>query len=530
MTVLAAALTEAMTSSRHDLVLLNRETNVWIRHPWPEVLVRAQNVAEWLLNSGRGGAVALVGEPTVEFVAAVCGTWLAGQTISIVPGPVRGADVELWAQITLTRCAALGIRTVMSHGAHLGLLQPVETSLTIADLTPIGHARRSTPLASIATADAVPAVMQGTAGSTGMPRVAQLSPDAVVNNARGLITHTQVDPSNDVGCSWLPLYHDMGLTFLLSAALTGITMWLAPTAAFSASPFRWLTWLSESSATMTAAPNFAYTVLGRFARRAPQVDLSRVRYAINGGEPIDCAGFHQFATEFSRLGFSANAGAPSYGLAEATCAVTAPLPGTGPLYDEVARVDGGGSSLRRYALLGRPIPGMEVRIAEPHAHYSDIPGREVGEIEVRGTSLMTGYVGEDTLDRDDWFSTGDLGYFRDDSLVVCGRAKEVISFAGRNVFPTEVETVAAQVHGVRAGAVVAVGINVAASRPELVIAAEFAGLDEPGTRAELVRRVTAECGVVPSRVVLLAPGSLPRTTSGKLRRLAIREQMEGSAS
>lgn len=529
MTVLAAALTEAMTSSRHDLVLLNRENNAWIRHPWPEVLARAQNVAEWLLDSGRSGAVALVGEPTVEFVATVCGTWLAGQTISILPGPVRGADVELWAQTTLTRCAALGVSTVMSHGAHLGLLQLVETPLAIADLTPIGHARRSRPWASIATAAAAPAVMQGTAGSTGTPRVALLAPDAVVHNVRGLITHTQVDPSTDVGCSWLPLYHDMGLTFLLSAALAGSTMWLAPTAAFSASPFRWLTWLSESSATMTAAPNFAYTVLGRFSRRAPQVDLSHVRYAINGGEPIDCAGFHRFATEFSRLGFAANAGAPSYGLAEATCAVTAPLPGTGLLCDEVTRV-GGGSSLRRYALLGRPIPGMEIRVAEPRAHYNDIPGREVGEIEVRGTSLMTGYVGENALGRSDWFSTGDLGYFRDDSLVVCGRAKEVISVAGRNVFPTEVETVAAQVNGVRAGAVVAVGINVASSRPELVIAAEFAGPDEPGTRAELMRRVTGECGIVPSRVVLLAPGSLPRTTSGKLRRLEIRELMEGAAS
>lgn len=530
MTVLAAALTEAMTSSRHDLVLLNRETNAWIRYPWPEVLVRAQNVAEWLLDCGLGSAIALVGEPTVEFVAAACGTWLAGKTISIVPGPVRGADVELWAQSTLARCTALGVGTVMSHGAQLGPLRAAESSLAVVDLILIGHAKRSTPLTPIATTDSVPAVLQGTAGSTGMPRVAQLSPDAVVHNVQGLIAHTQVDPSTDVGCSWLPLYHDMGLTFLLSAALTGSTMWLAPTAAFSASPFRWLTWLSESSATMTAAPNFAYTVLGRFARRAPQVDLSRVRYAINGGEPIDCAGFQRFATEFSRLGFSANAGAPSYGLAEATCAVTASLPGTGLLYDEVTPANRGGSSLRRHALLGRPIPGMEVRVAEPHARYNDIPGREVGEIQVRGTSLMAGYLGEDALGRDDWFSTGDLGYFRDDSLVVCGRAKEVISLAGRNVFPTEVETVAARVHGVRAGAVIAVGIGMAASRPQLVLAAEFAGPDEPGTRAELIRRVSAECGIVPSRVVLLAPGSLPRTSSGKLRRLKIREQMEESTS
>ena len=123
-----------------------------------------------------------------------------------------------------------------------------------------------------------------------------------LNNVTALLTHTRVDPSVDVGCTWLPLYHDMGLSFLLTGALTGADQWLAPTAAFSASPFRWLHWLSESRASMTAAPNFAYNVLGRYARRVSDVDLGALRFALNGGEPIDCDGFATFLTEMGRFG------------------------------------------------------------------------------------------------------------------------------------------------------------------------------------------------------------------------------------
>ncbi len=153
-----------------------------------------------------------------------------------------------------------------------------------------------------------------------------LSPEAVLNNVTRTLSHAGVNPAEDVGCTWLPLYHDMGLTFLLNALISDGEIWVAPTASFAASPFRWLTWLSESRATLTAAPNFAYSVLGKYARRVPDVDLSRLRFAINGGEPIDCEGFELFFTELARFGLDPRAAAPSYGLAESTCAVTSPHP------------------------------------------------------------------------------------------------------------------------------------------------------------------------------------------------------------
>ncbi|WP_165618399.1 AMP-binding protein, partial [Mycobacterium talmoniae] len=331
MSVLAAALSRAMTTSPHDLVVLDRDTGTWQRHPWPQVHARAESVAARILAEDEPGAVGLVGEPTVDVVAALVGAGLAGQSVSILPGPVRGADPHQWARATLSRFSRIGVRTVFSHGSVLELLRAQEAAPAVLDVADAASRPRSTTLTP-ATSE-VPAVLQGTAGSTGTPRTAQLSPAAVLSNLTGVIERLGVDPAADTGCSWLPLYHDMGLTFLLTAALAGVPLWLAPTAAFAASPFRWLHWLHDSAATLTAAPNFAYNVIGRYARRVPDVDLSRVRVAINGGEPIDCAGLDRFTTELARFGFAAGAACPSYGMAEATGAVTIPRPGTGLRFD-----------------------------------------------------------------------------------------------------------------------------------------------------------------------------------------------------
>ncbi len=462
----------------------------------------------------------------MELIAAIPGALLAGAAVSILPGPVRGADADVWARTTLNRFAAIGVRSVFTHGAHLERLRAADASLRVHDVTTVAHDRRSTTFTPPATGTV--AVLQGTAGSTGTPKTAQLSPDAVLANLRGLITRVGVTPG-DVGCSWLPLYHDMGMSFLMSSMLLGADTWQAPTAAFAASPFSWLQWLDQTRATFTAAPNMAYHLIGKYSRRVCDVDLGSLRFALNGGEPIDCGGTQRFVTELARFGLQPGALAPSYGLAESTCAVTIPLPGSGLRVDEVVTTSGDQTTARRRALLGEAIPGMQVRIVPADDEDHGVANRAVGNIEIRGTSMMSGYLGGPALDGQSWFPTGDLGYFVDGGLVVCGRAKEVISVAGRNVFPAEIERVAALVKGVREGAVVAVGTNQRAVRPGLVITAEFRGADEPGARSELVRRVASECGVVPSDVVFVAPGSLPRTSSGKLRRLEVKRVLDGVA-
>ncbi len=529
MSVLATALSGAMRTSAHDLVVFDRETDAWLRHPWPQIHARAESVAARILDEPEPGAVGLVGEPTADFVAAIHGAWLAGRSVSILPGPVRGADPQNWARATLTRFAGVGVRTVFSHGDDLDLLggHDVTGGPTVLDVGAAARRELSTTFAPVESPAGTPAVLQGTAGSTGNPRTAQLSAEAVLNNVRGLLTRFGVDPAVDSGCTWLPLYHDMGLTFLLSGALSGAPMWLAPTSAFTASPFRWLRWLSESGATLTAAPNMAYSMIGKYARLVSDVDLGRVRVSINGGEPVDCAAMERFANALSGFGFHAGALAPSYGLAESTCAVTIPDSGTGLRYDETASPTTG---LRRHAILGAPIPGMEIRIGAACEQPAELPDREVGEIEIRGTSMMSGYLGDTPLRPGAWFPTGDLGYLTDDGLVVCGRAKEIITIAGRNVFPAEIERVAAEIRGVREGAVVAVGTDNDSTRPGLVITAEFRGPDEAGARSELVAKVASECGIVPAGVVFVRPGTLPRTSSGKLRRLEVKRNLAAATT
>lgn len=518
MSALATAVSQAMTTSTHDLVLLDRTTGEWVRHPWQELHVRAENIADRILD-GPDGAVGLVGEPTAEFIAAIQGVWLAGRSLSILPSPVRGADDQQWAQSTAERFSGIGVTQVLTHGTYPELLRSNPFGLVVDDVSTIGHTQRSTTLRRQTAPAGVPAVLQGTAGSTGTPRTAALSAAAVMNNVTALLDHAGVDATADVGMTWLPLYHDMGLTFLLTGLITGGEMWLAPTAAFAASPFRWLSWLSESRATLTAAPNFAYSVIGKYARRVPDVDLGSLRFALNGGEPIDCGGFEVFLTELSRFGLDPRVAAPSYGLAESTCAVTTPTPGTGLVVDEVR--DPATARVHRHAVLGTPIPGMEVRIT-PYGDSGHAGDREVGEVEIRGTSMMSGYLGQEPVRPEEWFRTGDLGYLTDAGLVVCGRIKELITVAGRNIFPSEVERVAAQVRGVREGAVVAVSTGTDSARQGLVVAAEFRGPDESGARSEVVQRIASQCGVVPAEVVFLTPGALPRTSSGKLRRLEVK--------
>jgi len=508
MNSLASALAETLSTSENFLAVL--ADGSWTRHPWLEVLARAENVADWLCNED-AHALGLVGEPTVEFVAAIVGAFLAGAAVSILPGPVRGADSAQWAQSTLTRFTGAGVRHVVSHGAYLERLSAVDGTPLIKELDSVAPLARSRTFVA-PNGPAPVAILQGTAGSTGTPRTVQLSPDAVLANLSGLNSRIGVTPA-DVGCSWLPLYHDMGLSFLLSGALGGTNVWQAPTAAFQGSPFRWLSWLTESRATITAAPNMAYGLIGKYSRRVTDVDLATMRFALNGGEPVDCELTERFASEMARFGFSPGALAPSYGLAESACAVTVPAPGRGLLVDE------------QRAVLGEPIPGMEVRI-EPREDATDDGGREVGELVIRGSSMMSGYLGDAPRDADEWFLTGDLGYFCDGGLVVCGRTKELITVAGRNIFPAEVERVAERVAGVREGAVVAVGVGERSVRPGVAIVAEFRGPDEAEARTQVIQRVASECGVVPSDVTFVRPGTLPRTSSGKLRRLQVKRDLE----
>ncbi|WP_018180248.1 long-chain-fatty acid--ACP ligase MbtM [Jongsikchunia kroppenstedtii] len=530
--MLASSVSEAMLSSEHSLSVLDAETGTWTTRSWRDVHARAEEIAVQILADRRRSepaALGLIGDPSVDLVAAVQGAWLAGTAVSILPGPIRGADEKQWAQTTYARFDDIGVGTILGSGPQLDLLSKVDGPLRVDRVADYGVGADVSEFVPREVAATAPAVLQGTAGSTGEPKTAVVSHRAVRTNTTEVIARMGVHRTSDVGFSWLPLYHDMGLIFLLAGMGSGFPLYLVPNSAFAASPFNWLKWLTESKATITAAPNFAYDILGRYGRLLKDADLSRLRFAISGGEPIDPDAFDKFLAETARFGFDPAAAAPAYGMAESTCAVTMPVAGDGAHYDEVTVTSSDGSAApirRRFAILGKPLGGMQVRVIESNADIPRIAGRNAGEVQIRGTSMMNGYLGHGPLHDGEWFSTGDVGYLIDGQLVICGRVKEIVIVAGRNLFPVEVERAAAAVEGIRRGGVVAMARGEDSARPGLVVVAEYRGEDKAGARGEVMSSVASECGIMPADVIFVEPGAVPRTTSGKLRRLETKQLVE----
>jgi len=509
------------------LMILDRHTNIWQAHSWQSVYELGCRVAADLrcgTEKAERTPIGIVGEPTVELAGIIIGSWISGRPIAVLPGSVRGASADGWAQATVVRLSDMGCQMVYCSGAQLEQLRGCESTLTLCDMRSVA-ALRPGQVASVDVSEECAAILQGTAGSTGVPKTAVQSRRAVVRHFRAVADRLGLHPAHDVLCSWLPLYHDLGLLMLVLAMSSGATLWLTSPAAFSRAPLNWIDWLSQSKATMLPAPNFAYDLVGRYAKRISGADLSAIRVALNGGEPVDCLAMQRFGAEMERFGFDQRALVPAYGLAEATCGLTMPEPGRGLRYDRL--YPAGESTSIRHALLGRPFDGVDIRIAPGRVDTPETPDRLTGEVEFRGPTTMSGYLNDERVfGPHDWCPTGDIGYLLDGELVICGRLKEMMTFAGRNLFPQQIEEVAARIPGIDRGAVVATTVNPSAEnisqRSALVIVAEYRGAAQHGpVTDQICELVASECGVVPSKVELVARGQLPRTTSGKLRRLAV---------
>jgi fatty-acyl-CoA synthase len=377
------------------------------------------------------------------------------------------------------------------------------------------------------------AILQFTSGSTSDPKGVMLSHGMVGANLDAIRDATGLDPDDDVLVSWLPLYHDMGLVGLLSLSMTtGTPLVLGAPQDFMARPASWMEWMSTYGGTATAGPNFSYVLATRALNRGEQLDLSRLRIALNGAEPVDPVTVEAFVEAGERHGLRPGAIFPAFGMAEIAIAGTFPEPMAGLRTDEVdlrvleseqyaAPVTPGSAGSRRLAILGRPVQGLEIRVVDPVT--ADVrKDREVGELEIRGTSVTSGYFKRPdataALFRDGWLRTGDLAYMLDGEMVMCGRIKDVIIVGGRNVFPEDIERALADVEGVRAGNVIAFGVGDARGKESLVVVAESKSDDSTSVRRSVAERVRQAIGLPAKDVVLVVPGTLPKTSSGKLQR------------
>ncbi len=491
---------------------------------------------------GPGSHVALLGATTRPFVTAIQATWLAGATVVVLPLPMRLASIEDFVAQTRRLIVHADAQIVVIDAQLSEFLDPEPGDPPIVQLEEL----RAAPGSYERPADDPDAlaILQFTSGATADPKGVMVPHRCMTANLDAAVEAAAFDPDVDRAVSWLPLYHDMGLIGLLGAPmLYGFDLVLAAPQDFLAAPARWMEWIAEFGGTATAGPNFAYALAARALRRLDRLDLSRWRLAVNGAEPIDPNAVEAFLAAGARHGLDPGAAYCVFGMAEATLAVAFPTPGAGMQVDTIdqrvletdryaAPVDRGRAdgNVRRLPRLGRPVPGLEMRVCDSSTGQA-MQDREVGEVELRGSSITPGYYDNPDATaasrRGGWFRTGDLGYVVDGELVVCGRIKDVIIVGGRNVFPEDVERAAESVEGVRAGNVIAFGTEGRRGREAVVVVAETKHDEIAPVRAAVAARVTDAVGVPPEDIVLVRPGTLPKTSSGKPQRSLCRRRYLG---
>ncbi|MCT2583022.1 fatty acyl-AMP ligase [Actinophytocola gossypii] len=520
------------------------EPNEPVRTTWAEVHEQARGMAGTLVAGGlaRHDAVAVLAAEPAVIGPAVQAVWLAGGSVTMLHQPTPRSDLAGWAEDTVRVLNMIGSKLVLL-GAPFDQLAPVLDEHNIGYRL-IADLAGGTPLASIVEVDeAAPALLQLTSGSTAEPKAVRITHGNLLANITAMADRAELDAERDTMVSWLPMFHDMGMVgFYTTPMLMGIELVKVTPVDFLSAPLLWARLISKYGGTITAAPNFAYALLGRRLSGADEeFDLSTLRIALNGAEPIDEKAVKSFVDAGARFGMPAECVFPAYGMAEGTLAISFARPFIGLRLDYVdaERLEADNRAVpvdpavatRSFAVLGPPLDGFEASIVSSSGEV--LGEREVGEIRVRGDSVTPGYLTVDgplaTQDADGWLLTGDLGYIVDGEIVICGRAKDVIILAGRNIYPTDIERAAAAVEGVRAGNAVAVRLDAGTRRERFAVVVESTKAGDPeaekALRKDVGARVFEAVNARPVAVVVLKPGTLPKTPSGKLRRAAAGEQV-----
>jgi fatty-acyl-CoA synthase len=505
---------------------------------WDEVRERARIACGGMQALGieRGDHVALVFPTGVDFFAAFFGALLAGAVPVPLYPPARLGRREEYLRRTARMLERSGARLILAESRLCRLLGEAVKEVHLA----LGcRALEDLPREAARPVHSGPAdlaLVQFSSGTTVDPKPVALSHRAVAAQAEILAGFWPDTPERRQSCvSWLPLYHDMGLIGCVFPALArDATLTLLAPELFVARPALWLRTLSRYRATISPAPNFAYSLcLTRVSDKDMEgVDLSGWQTALNGAESISPAVLRAFCERFAPWGFRQEAMTPVYGLSEAALAVTfsdlgRPYRVTRFDREELAREGRARTSMngREIVSVGRPVPGFRLRIVDPDGR--DLASGDVGQVWIQGPSLMEGYLGDPeataTALRNGWLDTGDLGFLYDGELYLAGRAKDAVILRGRNHAPEEIERAVEEVPGLRNSSAVAVSwLPEDAPGEELALFVEASRQAAPEELAALPdacrEAVLGATGLAVDRLEVLAPGTLPRTSSGKLRR------------
>jgi len=383
------------------------------------------------------------------------------------------------------------------------------------------------------------ALIQYTSGTTGKPKGVMLSHKNLIHNIHGIGVASAMTP-DDVGISWLPMYHDMGLIGgFLSTMYWNITMVLMSPEAFLFMPFWWMENISRYRVTMGVAPNFGYHFCVTRIKDSDlhKLDLRSWRLALNGAEPVDRITLNKFLDKFRPCGLREDIFLPVYGMAEDSLAATFPALDRptvvrrfkrDKLENELVVIDSDSKNSKEYIDLvsvGYPLVGQEIRIVDEHG--KTLNEREVGEICVKSPSLMSGYYKntEATSEaiKDGWLHSGDMGFILDGMLFISGRKKEMIIKRGKNIYPYDVERIASTVKGVRLGCCAAFDVhNEEQGTEDLVLVCETTVKDKDALeklKKDIHNEILAKLGIAPDDIRLVPKETIPKTTSGKVQRI-----------
>jgi 1-acyl-sn-glycerol-3-phosphate acyltransferase len=537
----------ARNPDRPHVTILQDERAVLATITYAELSKAARAVAHGLIarDIAIGDRVALMLPTGTEFFAAFFGVLYAGAVPVPIYPPMQLSQLEdfLRRQAKILRNAEAKLLLTVPEALRLGtLLRGLVPSLTaiesVSNLTAM-PTQAALPKVDDPTATAL---IQYTSGSTGDPKGVVLSHANLLANIRAMFTVLDATPA-EILMSWLPLYHDMGLIGAWLAPLyVGARCYIMSPLSFLAHPQSWLWACHRYRATISAAPNFAFELCLKQIDDADLsgLDLSSLRYVANGAEPVSIHTLRRFIERFRPYGFRAEAMAPVYGLAECAVALALPPPGRAPVIERIDRdaltrqgvakpAEGDDANVIEMAACGHPLPGHEIRIVDEAGR--EVEERREGRLEFRGPSATSGYFHNAAKTRElfhnGWVDSGDRAYVSQGDVFITGRIKDIIIRAGQHIYPHELEEAVGEIGGFTKGGVAAFGVTDAVSGTERIVL-----LAETG-QADLVERdllrsrarnaVTTVMGSPPDDIVLVDPGTVPKTSSGKIRRAAAKE-------
>ncbi|HVV68828.1 MAG TPA: 1-acylglycerol-3-phosphate O-acyltransferase [Gammaproteobacteria bacterium] len=511
-----------------------------------QLLEASLGVAAGLLEHGlvQGGRVALMLPTSREFFYAFFGVLLAGGVPVPTYPPFRLDRIEDYAKraaVILNNAEVQLLITGYRIENMVQLLRPFVPSLTQV-LSAAELMRHHGKPVNVPVRGDANALIQYTSGSTGDPKGVQLTHYNLLSNIRAFGQALEVKPT-DVVVSWLPLYHDMGLIGAwLGSLYFGLPVTILSPLTFLTEPQRWLWAIHAHRATISAAPNFAYELC---VRRIPDealegLDLSCWRVALNGAEAVNPETISRFNARFKAFGLSEQTLLPVYGLAESSVGLTIPPLGRPARIDKINRqifdtehravpATADDLSPLQFPSCGKVLCGHEIRIVD--SQHMPVAERVEGSLQFRGPSSMQGYFNApektQAIYQAGWWDSGDFAYLADGEVYITGRRKDIIIKGGRNFYPQELEEIASEVPGVRKGCVVAFGAKDPLLGTEKIIIVAETREQQPAMLADIERRIIEKIvegiDMPPDVVLLVLPGAIPKTSSGKLRRSSSQE-------